>query len=119
MGRGWMVGRTQGNARETSSTTTSQRCWQAGAKTALERVQGFPPSLSWASHAPGGQSAPPPCVVTETEHGNPVRLPQGKASRKASRKACGKRRMEAANAILSWDGEGLSPWATSLHAKAR
>ena len=32
-----------------------------------------------------GQSAPTPFVVTEMEHGNLVRLPQGKASRKASR----------------------------------
>src|SRR2546422_6954995 len=36
-------------------------------------------------NATGGQSAPHPSAVTETEHGNPVRLPRGKASRKASR----------------------------------
>jgi hypothetical protein len=58
------------------------------------------PLLVMGSNATGGQSAPTPFVVTETEHGNPVRLPQGKASRKASRKACGKRRMEEAKATL-------------------
>ena len=42
------------------------------------------PFLVMGHNATGGQSAPPPCVVTETEHGNPVRLPQGKANRKAS-----------------------------------
>ena len=36
-------------------------------------------------YATGGQSAPTPCVVTETEHGNPVCLPRGKVSRKANR----------------------------------
>ena len=33
------------------------------------------PLLVMGSNATGGQSAPPPFVVTETEHGNPVRLP--------------------------------------------
>src|SRR5437870_255345 len=47
----------------------------AGTRTFLFLVMG--------SNATGGQSAPPPFVVTETEHGNPVRPPQGKASRKA------------------------------------
>src|SRR5712692_9517424 len=56
------------------------------------------PCLVMGSNATGGQSAPTPFVVTEMEQGNPVRLPQGKASRKASRKACGKRRMEEAKA---------------------
>src|SRR5262244_3023329 len=42
-----------------------------------------PRFLVMGSNATGGQSAPTPFVVTETEHGNPVRLPQGKASRKA------------------------------------
>src|SRR5712691_7417241 len=46
------------------------------------RTLGF---LVMGIHATGGQSAPHPFVVTETEHGNPVRLPRGKASRKASR----------------------------------
>jgi hypothetical protein len=53
------------------------------------------------SNATGGQSAPTPFVITEAEHGNPVRCPlRGKVSRKASRRACGHRRMEEANAIL-------------------
>ena len=43
------------------------------------------PFLVMGINATGGQSAPTPCVVTETEHGNPVRFPSGKASRKASR----------------------------------
>ena len=42
------------------------------------------PLLVVGSNATGGQSAPTPFAVTEMEHGNPVRLPQGKASRKAS-----------------------------------
>ena len=58
------------------------------------------PFLVMGNNATGGQSAPTPFVVTETEHGNPVCLPQGKASRKASRKACGHRRMEEAKATL-------------------
>jgi len=62
------------------------------------------PFLVMGSNAAGGQSAPTPFVVTETEHGNPIRLPQGKANRKASREACGKRRMEEAKATLSWGG---------------
>src|SRR5438132_10672815 len=62
------------------------------------------PFLVMGSHATGGESAPHPFVVTETEHGNPVRLPQGKASRRASRQACGQRRMEEAKATLSWGG---------------
>src|SRR4030095_13912857 len=62
------------------------------------------PFLVMGRNASGGQRAPPPCVVTETEHGNPVRLPQGKASRKARRKACGQRRREEAKATLSWSG---------------
>ena len=45
----------------------------------------IPPLLVMGNNATGGQSAPHPFVVTETEHGNPVRLPQGKVSRKASR----------------------------------
>jgi hypothetical protein len=44
-----------------------------------------PRFLVMGSNATGGQSAPTPFVVTETDHGNPVRLPPGKASRKASR----------------------------------
>jgi hypothetical protein len=56
------------------------------------------PFLVMGSNATGGQSAPTPFAVTETEHGNPVRLPSGKASRKASRQAGGPRRMEEANA---------------------
>ena len=44
-----------------------------------------PRFLVMDSNATGGQSAPTPFAVTETEHGNPVCLPQGKASRKASR----------------------------------
>src|SRR6267143_2971630 len=44
-----------------------------------------PRFLVMGSHATGGQSAPNPFVVTETEHGNPVCLPRGKVSRKASR----------------------------------
>ena len=43
------------------------------------------PFLVMSSNATGGQSAPTPFVVIETEHGNPVRLPRGKVSRKASR----------------------------------
>jgi hypothetical protein len=58
------------------------------------------PFLVMGSNATGGQSAPTPFVVTETEHGNPVRLPQGKANRKGSRQACGPRKMEEAKAIL-------------------
>ena len=58
------------------------------------------PLLVMGSNATGGQSAPTPFVVTETEHGNPVRLPQGKANRKGSRQACGYGRMEEAKAIL-------------------
>jgi hypothetical protein len=59
------------------------------------------PFLVMGSNATGGQSAPTPFVVTEAEHGNPVRFPlRGKVSRKASRRACGQRRMEEANAIL-------------------
>jgi hypothetical protein len=58
------------------------------------------PFLVMGSNATGGQSAPTPFAVTETEHGNPVCLPQGKASRKVSRQACGQRRMEEANATL-------------------
>ncbi len=60
----------------------------------------IPSLLVMDTNATGGQSAPTPFVVTETEHGNPVRLPAGKASRKASRQACGQRRMEEANATL-------------------
>ena len=33
------------------------------------------PFLVMGSNATGGQRAPPPCVVTETAQGNPVRLP--------------------------------------------
>ena len=44
-----------------------------------------PRFLVMGIYATGGQSAPTPFAVTETEHGNPVRLPPGKASRKASR----------------------------------
>jgi len=44
-----------------------------------------PPFLVMGNNATGGQSAPTPFVVTKTEHGNPVRLPQGNVSRKASR----------------------------------
>jgi hypothetical protein len=62
------------------------------------------PFLVMGRNATGGQRAPTPCVVTETEHGNPVRLPQGKAHRKARGKVCGKRRMEEAKATLSWGG---------------
>jgi len=59
------------------------------------------PFLVMGSNATGGQSAPTPFVITEAEHGNPVRCPlRGKVSRKASRRACGHRRMEEANAIL-------------------
>lgn len=58
------------------------------------------PLLVMGNNAAGGQSAPNPFLVTETEHGNPVRLPRGKASRKASRQACGQRRMEEAKATL-------------------
>jgi len=36
--------------------------------------------------------------VTATEHGNPVCLPSGKASRKASPRMCGHERMEKAKA---------------------
>ena len=60
----------------------------------------IPPLLVMDTNATGGQSAPTPFVVTETEHGNPVRLPQGKVSRKASRQACGHGRTEEANATL-------------------
>ena len=70
------------------------------------------PFLVMGRNAPGGQSAPTPFVVPETEHGNPVHLPRGNVSRKASREVCGKRRMEEANATLSWGGEGLSARAT-------
>ena len=77
------------------------------------------PFLVMDSNAPGGQRAPTPRIVPETEHGNPVRLPRGKAHRKASREACGKRRREEAHATLSWGGEALSIHAISLHAKAR
>jgi hypothetical protein len=45
----------------------------------------IPPLLVMDMNATGGQSAPTPFVVTETEHGNPVRLPEGQVSRKASR----------------------------------
>ena len=58
----------------------------------------IPPLLVMDTNATGGQSAPTPCVVTETKHGNPVRLPQGKAHRKVSRQACGQRKMAEANA---------------------
>jgi hypothetical protein len=58
------------------------------------------PLLVMGSNATGGQSAPTPFAVTETEHGNPVRLPPGKANRQGSRQACGQRRMEEANATL-------------------
>jgi hypothetical protein len=58
------------------------------------------PLLVMGSNAPGGQSAPTPFAVPETEHGNPVRLPPGKANRQGSRQACGQRRMEEANAPL-------------------
>jgi hypothetical protein len=44
-----------------------------------------PRFLVMGNNATGGQSAPTPFVVTEMEHGNPVCLPQGKVSRKASR----------------------------------
>ena len=60
----------------------------------------IPPLLVMDTNATGGQSAPTPFVVTETEHGNPVCLPGGKANRKASRQACGHGRMEEAKAIL-------------------
>jgi len=77
------------------------------------------PCLVMGSHAPGGQSAPPPCVATEAEHGNPVRFPlRRRVSRTASRRACGYRRREEAHAIRSWEGEGLSPHATSPDAPA-
>jgi hypothetical protein len=58
------------------------------------------PFLVMGTNATGGQSAPTPFAVTETEHGNPVRLPQGKANRKGSRQACGYGRMEEAKATL-------------------
>lgn len=38
--------------------------------------------------------------VTTAEHGNPVCLPEGKASRKVSPWMCGPERMEEANATL-------------------
>ena len=71
-----------------------------------------PPFLVMDYNATGGQSAPTPFIVTETEHENPVRFLSGKANRKASRQACGQRRMEEAKATLSWSGEGLSARAT-------
>jgi hypothetical protein len=71
----------------------------AGTRTPVFLVMGI--------NATGGQSAPHPSVVTETEHGNPVRLPQGKAHCKARREACGKRRREKAKAIPSWDWIGV------------
>jgi hypothetical protein len=55
----------------------SQQGTVAGTRTLCFLVMGI--------DATGGQSAPTPFVVTKTEHGNPVRLPQGKVSRKASR----------------------------------
>lgn len=60
-GRGWRGWRTQVNARYTSSQTTSQRCWKAGATRAVSRGHGRSHALSWAPHAPGGARAPPPC----------------------------------------------------------
>ena len=45
----------------------SQKGTGAGTRTPRFLVMGI--------YAPGGQSAPNPFVVTETEHGNPVRLP--------------------------------------------
>ena len=45
----------------------SQKGTVAGTRTLYFLVMG--------SNATGGQSAPTPFVVTETEHGNPVRLP--------------------------------------------
>jgi hypothetical protein len=59
-----------------------------------------PRFLVMGNNATGGQSAPLPFVVTETEPGNPVRLPPGKASRKASRQTCGHGRMEEAKTTL-------------------
>jgi hypothetical protein len=58
------------------------------------------PCLVRGNMTPGGQNTPNPFVVIETEHGNPVRLPKGKASRKANPRACGNGRMEEAKAIL-------------------
>ncbi len=55
----------------------SQKGTVAGTRTPRFLVMGI--------YATGGQSAPNPFVVTETEHGNPVCLPRGKVSRKASR----------------------------------
>ncbi len=55
----------------------SQKGTVAGTRTPRFLVMGI--------YATGGQSAPTPFVVTETEHGNPVRLLLGKASRKVSR----------------------------------
>jgi hypothetical protein len=49
---------------------------------------------------PGGQSAPNPLDITDMEHGNPVRPPRRKATRKASPWTCGQGRMEEAKAIL-------------------
>ena len=58
-------------------TGLSQKGTGAGTRT--------PRFLVMGNNATGGQSAPTPFVVTEMEHGNPVCLPQGKVSRKASR----------------------------------
>src|SRR3989442_15907888 len=55
----------------------SQKGTVAGTRTPRFLVMGI--------YATGGQSAPTPFVVTETEHGHPVRLLLGKASRKVSR----------------------------------
>ena len=64
------------------------------------------PCLVMGRHATGGQRAPPPCVVPATTQGNPGRLPQGTARRKARRQACGTRRRDEAQATRSWAGEG-------------
>jgi hypothetical protein len=58
------------------------------------------PFLVMGNNATGGQSAPNPSIVTETEHDNPVRHPEGKANRKGSPWTCGHGRMEKAKAIL-------------------
>ena len=59
----------------------------------------FPPS--WTLNTTGGKGEPNPFIVSRTEHGKPVALPdKGKVSRKTSLRSCGYRRVEKAKAAL-------------------
>ncbi len=87
-GRGWMGWRPPGNARYTSSQTTSQRCGQAWANRALERAPGLPRALSWAATRPVDSAPLPHALCLRRHRGTPDVSRKGpRAVRHADRRA--------------------------------